>query len=166
MRRFLPDAEIELAVFGRVGFFFNWASRLRLKVLRRQAISAAPIVEAETGLLVVVPECVAVRQWDDERLVTESFVNRTGTACLKYSKEFEITDVLCADAKSESYAPLADVSNGVGSFVPGDWIDKNVCFLTYINRFKTGKETLTELAVLDEWRRATNLASSMGLNQT
>lgn len=165
MRRFLPDADVELAVFGRGGFFYNWASRLRVKVRRRPAILAAPIVEAESGLLVVNSECIAVRQWDDDRLLTESLVNRTGTACLRRDKECEITDLLCADPRSESYAPLADVSNGVGGFVPKNWIDKSVCFLTYISRFRTGKETLTELAVLEEWQRATLLASSLGLNQ-
>jgi hypothetical protein len=165
MCHFLPDAKVELAVFGRGGLFYDWASRLRLRMLRRPAVPAAPIVEATSGLLVVTSECIAVRQWEGDRLLTESLVNRTGTACLRRSKQCEITDDLCADPRSDGYAPLADVSSGVGGFVPKDWIDKSVCFLTYINRFRTGKETPTELAVLEQWHRAVSLASSLGLNQ-
>lgn len=166
LKRFLPDATIELAVFGRAGLFFEWASRLRLKVLRRQAINAAPILEAEPGLLVVTSECVAVRQWDDPLLTTASMVNRSGTACLRHVGEFEITESLCMSPKSDGYAPLTDVSAGIGAFVPENWIHKSDCFLADINRFRTGNETQTEVAVFDEWRRAINFAGCLGLNQT
>lgn len=164
MRRFLPDAEIELAVFGRKGFFYDWASRLRVKVLRRPDVLAAPLIEAEPGMLAVTSECVAVRPWDNEQL-SDSVVNRSGSACLRRNNECQISGLLCEDAKQDGYTPLASVAGGVGGFVPKDWIDKSVCFLTYVNRFRTGEETLTELAVFEEWQRATTLASSLGLNQ-
>ena len=165
MRRFLPDAEIELAVFGRPGFFYDWAARLKLKILKRPPILAAPLIEAEPGMLVVTSECVAIHQWDSENLLTGSLVNRSGSACLRRAGECEISNTLCENAQHEGFAPLADVSNGVAGFVPKDWLNKSVCFLTYVNRFRTGKETTTELAVLEEWQRATTLASSLGLNQ-
>lgn len=165
MRRFLPDAEIELAIFGRKGFFYDWAARLRTRVLRRPDVLAAPLIEAEPGMLAVTSECVAVRQWDDAVLSTGSLVNQTGSACLRRDGECVIGNALCEDAKHDGYTPLVNVAAGVGGFVPKDWIDKSVCFLTYVNRFRTGKETLTELAVFEEWQRATMLASSLGLNQ-
>jgi len=164
MRHFLPDAKIELAVFGRKGFFYDWAYRLLLNVVRRPDVLAAPLIEAEPGMLVVTSECVAVEPWNDDML-SRSLVNRTGTACLRRDKECEISNVLCEDAKYDGYTPLVNVAGGVGGFVPKDWIDKSVCFLTYVNRFRTGNETQMELAVFEEWQRATMLASSLGLNQ-
>ena len=163
MRRFLPDATMELAIFGRPGLFFDWASRLRIPFLRRKPIRPAPMLEADKpGMLVLCPECIAVRPWDDDRLMTDSMVTRTGTACLRWDKEYEISDVFCVNAKSDSYAPLADVSGGLGSFVLSEWIDKDVSFLAH--RFVTGSDTQMELAVLEEWQRAANLATCLGLN--
>jgi hypothetical protein len=165
MRRFLPDAEVELAVFGRPGFFYDWAARLRLRTLRRPPVLAAPLVEAESGMLAITSECVAVSQWENDIFLTESLVNQSGTACLRHNNDFVISNTFCEGAKFDGYVPLVNVSEGVGSFVSKDWIDKSTSFLTNINRFKTGKETQMELAVLEEWQRAIVLASSLGLNR-
>lgn len=165
VRRFLPDATVELAVFGRSGLLFDWASRLRLKVLKRKPTLAAPILESEPGLLVITSDCIAVRQWDDPSLLKTSVTNRTGTACLRGSGEYQIGESLCMNPKAEGYAPFADVSHGVGAFVSEQWIHRTDCFLAYIDGFGTENDTQTERAVLDEWRRAMNLTGCLGLNK-
>ncbi len=166
VRRYLPDAEIELVVFGRQSLFFNWAKTLHLKTVRG-IDQPAPIFDANgSGVLALSPECIAVRQWDNDKFVIDSFVNRSGTCCLKWQKDCEITELLCADAKLDLYTPFADVSKGVGAFVSSDWIHRGACFLSHIDSFVTGNETQTERAVFDEWHRAISLAACLGLNRT
>lgn len=137
MKHYLPDATFELAITGRPMFFFDWAARFQLKVARHCA--------EHPNLLCVQSEFMAVRQWDDD---------------------WRNASVICEDAKSENYTPMVDVSGGVGAFVRSEWIDSHACFLKHVPNFRTGNETQTELAVLDGWQRAANLAACLGLNRT
>ena len=165
LKRFLPDAAFEIVVHGRSRFLFGWASQLRLKMTRRDATAPAPRFEAtEAGVLAVTAECFAVRQWEDDRLRSGSFVSRDGSACLNNGGDCEICDFLCADVRSEAYTPLVTVCNGLGSFVPSEWIHRDACFLTSAGKYRAGCKTPTEAAVLDEWQRTTSLAACLGLN--
>lgn len=166
IRRYLPDAVVELVVFGRPGVFFDWARRLRLRIVKRSATSPAPLVEADdANVLAILPTCIAVREWIDSRL-NESWVTPNGSACLRRESEMQIGDLVCADAKADAFSPLADVSGGVGEFVPSRWIDTHACFLAGVNTFRSGSETPTESAVFDEWHKAIALAGCLGLNRT
>ena len=98
--------------------------------------------------------------------MTASVANSEGSAFLNRGGQCEIGDFLCGCVQDDGYTPLVNVAKGVGSFVPSQWIDRNACFLANVNRFRPGCKTPTEVAVLDEWQRATTLAACLGLNQT
>lgn len=162
IKRYLPDADVELVAHGK-SRFFNWARRLRLRIITRN-LPPVPQNEADRpGILAIFPNCIAIREWSDE---IKSCINVSGSACFRQNDEVCINDSLCSNVKSDGYTPLTDIVEGIGCFVVSEWLDKDACFLNRVARFESGNETQTEIAVLNEWRRAALLAVGLCLNQT
>lgn len=165
LKRNLPDATVELVIQGKPTAYFDWARTLRLRVIHRDMVPV-PLVEAQPGLVALSPECVSVRPWTDERLLSGSWASPDGAVCVRRDGDCVPCDFLCGHAKDDPCTPFVSAARGAGSFVPEKWLHRSRCFLSLATEFKAVCDTPAELAVINEWQRATLLATGLGLNQS
>jgi hypothetical protein len=129
--KFLPDAEICIHLNKPKIFdklFFMWAGKLNI------LLQSDP---KNTELFILKPLVILVRE------IAKA--------------DFYDIDKLTCDAKSNDFKPFVSYETGCGKFVVSEWIYKEECPFSCVDKLVGDSMTINELQVLKLWKQASLL---------
>lgn len=150
----LPDAKVTVASHRRLMEFeiYSWTRRCKVPfILHKETdeagqIEVALLQNTHKPLLVIPPEVVCVRDFDEAGFSPESL------------SEVRLLDYeLSCDCKEDRSCAFATYQNGWGKFVTPSWINKTSCpFLSGV-KYNQGMLSANEVRIGRLWSMATPL---------
>ena len=154
LQKNLPDAKVFVASPRKImnANLFDWARKCKVPLILHKELDLNGQIEivlskgAQQPLLVVSPENVCVRDFDEASFSPEGIV---GVKILD--------EELSCDCKEDRFCVFVTYSKGWGKFVTGTWINKTSCPFFFGSRYAQGGLNANEVRIDHLWTAATPL---------